>query len=81
MRERETERKREKERETGPYPETFGTSIFEMVIFPYRHCGCLRVRKLQVFKTSDPLKSYFVESDLASFTKQLPWICQNKKKW
>ena len=35
-----------------------GTPFFEIVIFPYQRHGCLRVRKLQVFKTSDPLKLF-----------------------
>ena len=36
----------------------FGTPFFEMVIFPYRHHGCLWVQKLRVFKTSDLLKGF-----------------------
>ena len=32
-----------------------GTPFFKMVIFPYRHHGCLGVRKLWVFNTSDSL--------------------------
>ena len=40
-----------------------GTPFFEMVIFPYRHHGCLGVRKLRVFNISDPLRTYFVESN------------------
>ena len=49
----------------GPYPETFwGHRFFEIVIFPYRHHGCVGVKKLRVFNTSDPLKSYSVESNM-----------------
>ena len=40
-----------------------GTLFSEMVIFPYQHCGCLWVRKLRGFKTSDPLKSLSVKSN------------------
>ena len=39
-----------------------GTLFFEIVIFSYRHRGSLGVRKLRVFNTSDPLKTYSVES-------------------
>ena len=46
------------------YPEIFwGTPFFKVMIFPYRHHGCLRVRKLRVFNTSDLLKTYSVESN------------------
>ena len=44
---------------SGPYSEiVLGTPFFEMVIFPHQHRGCLRVRKLRVFKISDPLKLF-----------------------
>ena len=43
--------------------EFLGTSFFESVISPYRHHGCLGVRKLWVFNTSDLLKAYSVESN------------------
>ena len=46
----------------NPVPRYFlGTPIFKMLIFPYRYRGCLEVRKLWVFKTSNPLKTYFVK--------------------
>ena len=35
-----------------------GKPFFEMVVFPYQHHGCLEVRKLQVFDTTDLLKTY-----------------------
>ena len=38
------------------------TTFFEMVLFSYRHRGCLGVRKVWVFNTSDPLTTYSVES-------------------
>ena len=38
-----------------------GTPYFKMVNFPYRHHGSLEVKKLRVFNTSDPLKTYSVE--------------------
>ena len=41
-----------------------GKLFFEMVIFPYRHHVCLGVRKLIVLNTSDPVKTYSVESNL-----------------
>ena len=37
-----------------------GTLFFERVVFPDQHHGCLEVRKLQVFNTSDLLKTYSV---------------------
>ena len=40
-----------------------GTPLFEMVIFPYWHRGCLWVKTLRVFKTSDPIKTYSAESN------------------
>ena len=40
-----------------------GTPIFKLVIFPEQHCDCPWVRKLQVVKRSDPLKTYSVESN------------------
>ena len=43
--------------------EFLGTLFFEMVIFSYRQHGCLGVRKLKVFNTSDPLETYSVESN------------------
>ena len=41
-----------------------GALFFEMVIFPYQHCGCLQVQIFRAFKTSDPLKCYSVESNM-----------------
>ena len=41
-----------------------GIPFFKMVIFPYRHHGCLGVRKLQVFNSTNPLKTYSVESNM-----------------
>ena len=35
----------------------------KMVIVPYRHHGFLGVRRLRVFNTSDPLKTYSVQSN------------------
>ena len=43
--------------------EFLGTPFFEMVIFPYRHHGCLGVRQLRVFNSSNLLKTYSVESN------------------
>ena len=43
-------------------PEIFWEHCF--LIFPYRHHDCLGVRKLQFFNTSDPLKTYSVESNM-----------------
>ena len=48
----------------GPIQRFFGTPFFEMVIFPYQHHGSLGVRKLQVFNTSDTLKTYSTESNM-----------------
>ena len=45
------------------FRDSLGTLFFEMVIFPYQHHGCLGVRKLRVFFTSDSLISYSVESN------------------
>ena len=42
--------------------DVLGTLVFEMVNFSNRHRGCLGVRKLRVFNTSHPLKTYSVES-------------------
>ena len=38
-----------------------GTPIFKMVIFPYQYRGFLGIRKLWVFKTSNPVKTYRVK--------------------
>ena len=40
-----------------------GTLLFKMVIFPYGHHGCLRVRKLWVFNTLESIKTYPVVSN------------------
>ena len=65
--------------DAGPDPEFFllGALFFEMVISSCRHRGCLRVKKLRVFKTSDPLKTYsvgleldFLASQFYYFTKE-----------